>query len=202
MRETEDLLPKPPKKKTERFPQIIYGKLEGSGWVTPLHGIEDGANTVTKKVKEVTHKHNKIEYLTQTTVQLSVSTLNHSLNGDIKRVNERRKEDAVITKDALADLNRSLTTRIDSQIVKVVIMSNYVKDIGQYAFANCEIRTCTFPTSSIEIGSHLFSGSSIEEAIVPANSVICRSAFKTCNLLRLVVMMKAIGRIATIHIII
>ena len=57
--------------------------------------------------------------MTQNMVQSSVSTLEYSLNDEIQRVNARRKEDVVTTKAVLADPNKSLTKRMDSQFAIV-----------------------------------------------------------------------------------
>ena len=86
---------------------------------------------------------------------------------------------------------------MDNKGVKVIIMPNRVKLIGSYAFENCGLQKCIFPTSPIQIGFRAFARSSIKNAIIPADSRICESAFEACHSLHSVGMPKAIQAIGS-----
>lgn len=105
--------------------------------------------------------------------------------------------DTPVTEIIIPEVINSIGTKafMDNKDVKVIIMPNRVKVIDSYAFANCGLRKCIFPTSPIDIGLKAFARSSIKKVIIPADSTIRESAFEACHVLHSVGMPKAIKAI-------
>ena len=118
VQETEELLARPPKKRNRQIPRVIYGGDKKSVWNTPLHVVEDGPgkNTEFEKKKEFVKtkgvnsgglSEDTVD-LTQGSAQSNVSTLEQSLNDEIRKANERRKADAATTKAAITEMEASI----------------------------------------------------------------------------------------------
>lgn len=71
-----------------------------------------------------------------------------------------------------------------SDCIKTVVISDFVEDINEEAFAYCtNLESVTLPSSAVQIGAHAFHGcSSLKNVEFPDATVrICKGAFSGCS---------------------
>ena len=98
VRDTEELLAKPPRKRLKKFPQVIYGDNSGSAWSTPLHQASEDGNPEKQQTKSKTSKMKEDKEMKSTNLTQESLQSDISLNEAIKMAYERRKGDAAMKK--------------------------------------------------------------------------------------------------------